>query len=308
MSTGLTVARDTGAMSSGPLAFAFVTGVVAAFNPCGFAMLPAYVTTFVGRSAALDSKSSKPIDLATRIARAGVVSASVTAGFMVVFAAVGLAIKAAQAPINDYLPWITIAIGLALAVVGAQMLAGREFAVRLPKMQRGGGDGGVVAMTLYGMSYATVSISCTLPLFLGVVTTAFGEDFLSGVANYLAYAAGMGMVLTILTFAVATAQQAVVRGMRRILPYVTRISGFLLFFAGLYVAAYGWYEREIRRSADLPSGPIAKVVGSVTDWSSNIQSQVASVGAWVLGALLIVAIGSWATALGISRLRTRRSI
>ena len=32
----------------GAIALALTTGVITAFNPCGFAMLPAYVSYFVG--------------------------------------------------------------------------------------------------------------------------------------------------------------------------------------------------------------------------------------------------------------------
>ena len=35
-------------MIDAPLALAFASGMVAAVNPCGFAMLPAYVSFFLG--------------------------------------------------------------------------------------------------------------------------------------------------------------------------------------------------------------------------------------------------------------------
>lgn len=34
-------------MISGPIALAFTAGMVATFNPCGFALLPAYIGAFV---------------------------------------------------------------------------------------------------------------------------------------------------------------------------------------------------------------------------------------------------------------------
>ena len=36
-------------MFSADLAFPFTLGLVAAFNPCGFAMLPVYVSFFLGK-------------------------------------------------------------------------------------------------------------------------------------------------------------------------------------------------------------------------------------------------------------------
>ncbi|MGH9112549.1 MAG: cytochrome c biogenesis protein CcdA, partial [Acidimicrobiales bacterium] len=37
-------------MIDAPVGFAFAAGMVAAFNPCGFAMLPAYLSWFLGQS------------------------------------------------------------------------------------------------------------------------------------------------------------------------------------------------------------------------------------------------------------------
>ena len=36
-------------MIDAPLALAFAAGLVATVNPCGFAMLPAYLSYFMGR-------------------------------------------------------------------------------------------------------------------------------------------------------------------------------------------------------------------------------------------------------------------
>ena len=59
---------------------ALTRGVVAAFNPCGFAMLPAYVTYFVGTNA-----SGSVAGVVARLRRAALLGLVTTAGFIVVF-------------------------------------------------------------------------------------------------------------------------------------------------------------------------------------------------------------------------------
>src|SRR5690606_41075221 len=60
------------------------------------------------------------------------------------------------------LPWVSIVIGLALAVLGLAMLAGYEPSVRLPRLDRGGRERTVRSMFVFGVSYAITSIGCKI--------------------------------------------------------------------------------------------------------------------------------------------------
>jgi cytochrome c biogenesis protein CcdA len=72
-------------MIDAPLAYAFGVGMVATFNPCGFAMLPAYLSYFLGLEG-----STHPDERAS-VLRALAVGLSVTVGFLVVFGIIGVA-------------------------------------------------------------------------------------------------------------------------------------------------------------------------------------------------------------------------
>ena len=65
----------------GPLGFAFAAGVAAAFNPCGFAMLPAYMGLYIGTNDDADQGQ----DLFSGIAKALLIGGVVTGGFVVLF-------------------------------------------------------------------------------------------------------------------------------------------------------------------------------------------------------------------------------
>ena len=97
-------------------------------------------------------------------------------------------------------------------------------------------------MALFGVSYAVASIGCELPLFLAAMSGVFGRSLASGIAYFIAFALGFGVVLVGLTVAMAMAHQSLVHGLRRVLPYVSRIAGGLLVVAGAYVAWYGAVE------------------------------------------------------------------
>ena len=56
---------------------------------------------------------------------------------------------------------------------------------------------------------------------------------------FLAYALGMGAVVTLVTVFVGAAEHGFVDRLRRVGPWVNRTSGALLVLAGLYVARSG---------------------------------------------------------------------
>lgn len=269
---------------SASLALALSAGVVTAFNPCGFAMLPAYVSYFVG-AADPDGGAS----LGGRLLRAARVGALVALGFVTVFGLVGIVAESLLSNINDVVPYVSMVVGAVLLLLGVAMVRGFEPKLRLPGIGRAVGGSSSRAMYLYGISYALVSVSCGFAGFSTAVVTAFREDSLvAGVGVYLAFAIGMALVLVTLSFSVALAQQAVVRGMRRLLPYVNRVSGALLAVSGLYVGYYGWFEwQTLVRNGSAPEGPVSWV----TDWSAAAYRWVDAIPTSALAAAVVVVGG-----------------
>ncbi len=273
-------------MIDAPLALALTAGMVATVNPCGFAMLPAYLSFFVGvegDDADRDGPSS--------VARGLLVGGSVTAGFALTFAVIGLVVVNLTSAVYDVGPWITVVIGTALVVLGIALLAGFEPRVPLPKLDKGGRTRGFGSMLLFGVSYAVASLGCTLPLFVVQVAGTFRTaDTLSGLVFFLTYALGMGLVLTTLAVALALARHSLVHGLRRVLPFVHRIAGGLLVVTGAYVGYYGLYEIRNGSGAIDDDGVVDRVFG----WSSDVTNWVQDVGATriavSLGVILAVAV------------------
>ena len=285
---------------NGPIVYAFGVGMVATFNPCGFAMLPAYLSYFLG----LESTRDADDDVRAGIVRAIAVGASMTAGFLVVFALLGLVLDPVMSTIDSKLPWLTVVLGIALVVLGVAMLFGRTFSVRIPKVGRGPDSREFSSMFVFGISYALVSLSCTLPLFTAAIsTTVDTRNLAAGMAAFVAYGLGMGLVLMVLTLAIALARRSVVTRLRAVLPWINTISGALLVLAGAYVAYYGWYELRVF-DGDTSGGGVARWA---LDLDARLSSWVDSVGPTRLGLVLalVLAIAVFAVVLGRARDRDR---
>lgn len=285
-------------MFDGPYALAVAAGMAATVNPCGFALLPAYLSAFLG--------SEHRSGGAGAVARALAVSAALTAGFVVVFGAFGLIVTPLALSVEDKLPWVTVIIGVGLVALGIALLAGRQPTVRIPKLQRGGQDGTLPSMFLFGVSYAVASLSCTIGPFLAVTTTTFrSSSFVAGSAVFLAYAVGMGLVIGILTVALSLARAGVVQRFRSLLPRINRIAGALIVVAGTYVAYYGWYEIRVFRGGGTDDPIISRAV-RFQSWLTNllVDDDVTRT-AWTAGAVLAaVAVGAAVR----RRNRARRSV
>ena len=90
--------------------YAFLLGVVAAFNPCGFALLPAYLGLYLNDQQAGD-------DLAARTKRSLKVSLVVAGAFTVLFGATGALFSLASTLIVRLLPWVGLGVGLVYMAV-----------------------------------------------------------------------------------------------------------------------------------------------------------------------------------------------
>ena len=265
------------------VALAFGAGLVAALNPCGFAMLPAYLALVV--------RGERAGQLAA-VGRALAATAAMAAGFVAVFGSFGLLTVSAAATVQRYLPYITVAIGIALVALGVWLLIGREFIVSAPKPSaRWAPTARLGSMFTYGLSYAVASLSCTIAPFLAVTGAGLRDGSVAGtVAIYLAYAAGFTVVVGALAVAAAMTTSAVADRIRRIVPYVNRISGALLVAVGLYVGYYGLYEVRLFTANGNPRDPVIAAAGRI---QGVIAGWVHQHGGWpwivALVALLVVA-------------------
>jgi len=267
---------------------AFIAGMVAAFNPCGFAMLPAYLTLVI------DPRGGSQL---TAVGRALAATAAMALGFLAVFGSFGLLTVSVASTVQQYLPYVTLAIGVCLVGLGIWFLSGRE--IRMPNMVGNSGRWTPTArlgsMFGYGVGYAVASLSCTIGPFLAVTGSSLRKGSpAQGVLVYLAYAAGIALVVGVLAVAVALASSALVDRMRTVLPYISRISGLIMVVVGLYVGYYGFYEIRLFSANGSADDPVISSAGRL---QRALAGWVYQHGAWpwllILVALVAVAIAIW---------------
>jgi cytochrome c-type biogenesis protein len=266
-----------------PIALAFGAGMLATVNPCGFPLLPAYLSYFLGIESTGESSTR------ASVGRSLAVGGSVAAGFLTVFLIAGLALSHLQASVYRWAPWLTIVVGVGLFALGVAMLRGFQLMVNLPKLGKGGRSRSTASMFVFGVSYAIASVSCTLPTFMSAVAGTFRrENLASSAVTFLAYAGGMTIVLLALTVSMGLARRSLLQSVRRVMPYVSRAAGGLLVIAGAYIAYYGWYELRVQ-GGDLGGSPLVR---RVTGWSDSITRWVYDVGPVRLGWLLAAGLAT----------------
>jgi cytochrome c biogenesis protein CcdA len=277
---------------------AFGAGLVAALNPCGFAMLPAYLALVV---------SGDDVGRRAAVLRAVTATAAMAVGFVIVFGAFGVLTVSVASTVQRYLPYVTVVIGVVLVALGIWLLVGREITPLhgLARGARWAPTARLGSMFGYGVSYAIASLSCTVGPFLAVTAAGLrGGSVVGAAAVYVAYAAGFTLVVGVLAVAAALASSAVVERMRRIVPYVNRISGALLLLVGVYVGYYGLYEIRLFAGNGNPQDPVIAAAG----WAQGaIAGWVHQHGAWpwlVVLAVLIVGAAAWGARM---RARHRRA-
>ena len=229
-----------------PLGFAFGAGLVASVNPCGFAMLPAYLALYMGSTAEAEQQAN----VIVRLGKAILVGAVVTLGFIVLFGIAGLIIGGGARQVIGVIPWIGLTIGIVLTLVGGWLLSGGKIytAIAQQASTKFGDPSkvGVKGYFLFGLSYGTASLSCTLPIFIAVLGIGVATNtLLDSLVSFLLFALGMGTVILVLTIAMALFKGALVGALRKILPYTQPVSAAFMILAGAYIVFYWLTEGEL---------------------------------------------------------------
>jgi len=201
--------------------YAFGAGVLASASVCGFPLLVAYVGYYLEGGE-------------RRILRALSLGLLATLGFAVLFSAAGILLNLAGESLSGAFPWLGAAMGVGLIVVGIWHLRGQVLGFTSPlAMPKGKGP---IAFFLFGMVYGVVSLGCSLPIFLVLVGFAFSsQGTTGGLREFVSYGLGMGSVMVAVSLASALAKEALIRGLRSLMPRMRWITGLVLILAGAYI-------------------------------------------------------------------------
>lgn len=274
----------------GTLVFAFTAGSVATVNPCGFALLPAYLA----RRVAVNDGAHTTREAISRALTAGAVMAF---GFLLIFGLGGGVVALGASWFTSAFPWAGLAIGVALAGVGLVVLSGRRIGLGLmprPATATSGLRGDFV----FGLGYGTASLSCTLPIFLAVMGIATTDGALVGALSVGAYALGMGTIVVALAVGAALSKTGLAVVSKGLLPYLPRVSGAFLVLSGLYVTYFWGFT--LFSDALLADGNVIlvgdRLSGRLRAWLGGTMGQAGTYG---VSALLLI-LSAWLLARRVS--------
>ena len=266
-------------MDTATLSLAIVAGVLATFNPCGFALLPAYM----GMIAAANEGRSKSQALVGGLRFAS----GMTVGFILLFGTFGLVFAPFASAISRYLPIVTIVVGIFIVVLGFWLLLGRKVGNGAGLIKGWSPGESWFSQVGYGLTFAIVSLSCTLGPFLAVTGASIrSSDFFGIVFTFVAFALGMGAAVSVIAVATALTGSQVSVWMRSKSEVISRVTGSLVILAGLYVAWFGWFEWRVN-SGEQIGDPI---IGAVTDAQSWVVNTLSSYSGLVIAFVFLIAV------------------
>lgn len=269
-----------------PLALALVAGALASVNPCGFPLLPAFLSFYVG--AEEDALPRAP----ARVAQGLLVGLLVAAGFLGVFALVGVPIAYGMTQFTSAIPLAGFGIGILMVAGSLLGLVGRTVYLNPRRPLRVERRRRPATIMWFGAAYAICSLGCALPIFVALVGASLATaSVIEGSIVFGAYALGMATMLMALSLATALARDGLARRLKRLLPYMQRVASGLLFIAGAYLTYY-WARVIWSPPKSLGRDPL---IGVMTRFATLVQRAAGSsggrLGVLIAGGVVAVGIG-----------------
>jgi cytochrome c biogenesis protein CcdA len=228
-------------IGQGNYALALTAGIFATFNPCGFAMLPAYLSFIIIGSEKDKSKTASLKD-------AFKFSFFMGLGILAVFALFAAVVIPFESSIQKYLPIFTLVIGACLVLGGAVILSGRAITFAKIWSPSISPTGKTLTFLGYGATFALGSISCTIGPFLAITNSAIAtSNALRILLTYFFFGLGISTTIAVLAVLTATSHQFVTSKLRRASYWISVFTSVILIAVGLYLLYFAWYE--IRLSA-----------------------------------------------------------
>jgi cytochrome c-type biogenesis protein len=205
------------------LAFAFSAGVFSLFSPCSYALLPGYVSYYLG-------------------AKFGTVKAltgglACTLGLVTVFAAIGALASSLGELVPQIIPLLDIAAGVILIAMGLGNLLNRKMPFIslniVPSKKQG-----FLGLYTYGIIYGLAGVGCSAPIFISVLFYSMSKGLTQGILSFIAYALGMGAPLIVTTILLSQAKDYMIQRINMATEKLQRASGAILIAVGTYLIYY----------------------------------------------------------------------
>ena len=216
---------------------AFSAGLISFVNPCGFALLPVYITYY------FKNEGLEKSTILRKIFAGLIFGLLVSLGFAAIFSLIGFIVSYIGRGLLKYVGWFDLFIGVVLIVIGLIYLFNFNTKINLSKLTILGEKlktnrlrNKYASFFVYGMGFAIASLGCTLPIFLLVVTTAIQQTgIFNGIVVFLIYAAGMSFFMILFSLAVALSKTVIEKTLKKWMPYIYKLGAVIVILAGIYL-------------------------------------------------------------------------
>jgi cytochrome c biogenesis protein CcdA len=205
------------------LAFAFAAGASAFLSPCGYPMLPGYISYYMG------TELSSVKALYTGL--------TCTLGLITTFSIIGAIASIVGNVINPYIPLLELVAGVTTILFGVTML----FEINLPFMLalKAPKRKGFIGIYLYGIIYGLATLGCSAPIFFATLFWAIVQSGpLNGLITFLVYSIGMGVPLIVTSILVSLVKKRILKRLTKMTPKIQKFSGTILVIIGVYLIYY----------------------------------------------------------------------
>lgn len=211
------------------LSIAFSAGIVSFLNPCGIAMLPAFISYELGKK-----KGEKGILPGIKM------GLLIVFGFILVFGVTGMLVALVGRVIGEFVPYIAIALGVVLIILGFMVFLKKSISISIPTKLfnkfKNPTSKQNETIFLFGIGYGLAALGCTFPIFLIVVSQALSAgSFIDSLLTFAAYIIGMSVLMIPIAVAITTSRKFFVEKLLKAVPIITQLSGVVLIIAGLYL-------------------------------------------------------------------------
>lgn len=221
-------ANDLSTFSTATLyLFAFGAGLIANFGLCSLAVLPAYLSFYLG----LDDNNGQHSPL-KRSLKLGLIA---SLGVFAFFLFLGILFATAGAGLAAYSNQLKLVVTVIIFLAGVSMVKGKSYNLpflgRFKNMisQASTGTSRSVHLFAFGVIYGAGGLACFLPIFLPLILFPFlGGAFVTSVISFLVFSLGQALFLTTATVLVGQGKHAFLKSMAGQSELMKKIAGWIL--------------------------------------------------------------------------------
>ncbi|MFB0502597.1 MAG: cytochrome c biogenesis protein CcdA [Candidatus Bathyarchaeia archaeon] len=204
----------------GPSAFALASGLFSLLSPCGFALLPAFVSYRFGSKASIKEAFASGVIL--------------TLGILTILSVLGFITATVGSFIIRHIPWINVIIAFLIISLGFTTLANIQLPSLTvpPRFTEGKGLTGLYA---FGIAYGLGTSACTAPIFFSILIYAATIGIAKGVLMLSLYTLGMGAGFITVSVLTAGARDLMLKRISGLTPKIYKLSGLAIIVFGIYL-------------------------------------------------------------------------